>query len=301
MESFNIIPIFVAVAKNGRFTSAAHELGLSKSAVSKRITQLEDALGARLIHRTTRKLSLTEAGERFFEHALKATAAAKNAEDSVSELLGDPQGLLKIHVPMSFGILHVAPLIPEFLKRYPNINIELNMDDKMVDIVDQGYDLSIRSGDLPDSTLIARKLAPLKSVVCMSPEYGPKTLLTHPNDLEKENCLLYSYSTNASVWEFSILGKNERVRVKGNFRVNSSEALKNAISNGGGIGRLPSFVAGEDIRSGKLIQIFNEFSMPEKQIYAVYPERSYVPSKVRFFLDFCIEHFGKNIPYWDAN
>lgn len=301
MDSFNAIPIFVAVAKHGSFTSAAGELGISKSAISKRITQLEDQLAARLIHRTTRKLSLTEAGERFYEHAIKATIAAQNAEDSVSELLGDPQGLLKVHVPMSFGMLHVAPLIPVFLKRYPKINIDLIMDDKIVDIVAQGFDLSLRAGDLPDSTLIARRLAPLKSVVCISPEYVTQTTLISPADLEKENCLLYSYSSNADHWEFSLNGKNERVNVKGNYRVNSSEALKKAILHGGGIGRLPSFVAGEYISTGKLIQVFSEYNMPEKTMYAVYPERNYVPAKVRFFLDFCIEYFGKDIPYWDKN
>jgi DNA-binding transcriptional LysR family regulator len=299
MDSFNAIPIFVAVAKHGGFSAAARELGLSKSAISKRITQLEDQLAARLIHRTTRKLSLTEAGERFYQHALSATIAAQNAEDSVSELLGDPQGILKVHAPMSFGLLHLAPLIPVFLKHYPNINIELMMDDQAIDIVAQGFDISIRPGELPDSTLIARKLASLRSMVCMSPEYLTKTALTSPANLEEENCLLYSYSSNAAYWDFSLSGKKERVNVKGNYRVNSSEALKEAILQGAGIGRLPSFVAGEYIRTGKLIQIFCDYDMAEKNIYAVYPVRNYVPAKVRCFLDFCVEYYGEKVPYWD--
>jgi len=299
MDSFNAIPIFVTVAKHGSFSAAARELGISKSAVSKRITQLEEQLAARLIHRTTRKLSLTEAGERFFEHALEAVIAAQNAEDSVSELLGEPQGLLKIQVPMSFGLLHVAPLIPTFLKRYPKIHIDLIMDDKVVDIVAQGFDLSIRAGTLPDSTLIARKLASLKSTVCCSPDYVTKTALTTPADLTKENCLLYSYSSNADHWEFILNEKTESIKVQGNYRVNSSEALKKAILQGAGIARLPSFIAGEYLRSGHLIQVLGDYTMPTKNIYAVYPERNYVPAKVRAFIDFSIEYFGKDIPYWD--
>jgi DNA-binding transcriptional LysR family regulator len=301
MDSFNAIPIFVAVAKHGSFTLAARELGLSKSAISKRITQLEAELAAQLIYRSTRKLSLTEAGERYYQHALSATISAQNAEDAVSELLGDPQGLLKVHVAMSFGLLHVAPLIPVFLKRYPKINIELIMDDNVIDIVAQGFDLSIRAGELPDSTLIARRLAPLKSVVCISPEYVSQTALKAPSDLAQENCLLYSYSSNAARWEFTLNGKKEQVNVKGNYRVNSSEALKKSILQGCGIGRLPTFVAGEYIRSGKLIHVFSEYSMAEKKIYAVYPERNYVPAKVRVFLDFCLEYFGKDRPYWDKH
>ena len=296
MDSINAMPIFVAVAKNGGFSSAARELGISKSAISKRITLLEKQLSAQLIHRTTRKLSLTEAGERFYEHALKATIAAQNAEDSVSELLGEPQGLLKIQVPMSFGILHMAPLIPVFLKRYPKINIEMIMDDKVVDIIAHGFDLSIRTGVQPDSTLIARKLAPLKSVICTSPGYIAQTDLTLPSDLEEENCLLNNY------WEFTLNGsKTEKINVKGNYRVNNSEALKEALLQGGGIARLPSFVAGEYIRMGKLIQLYKGYSMPSQMMYAVYPERSYLPAKVRAFLDFCIEYFDKDIPYWDKS
>jgi len=301
MESFNAIPIFVAVAETGGFSAAARELGLSKSAVSKRITQLEDQLGARLIHRTTRKLSLTEAGERFYEYAVTAVRAAQNAEDAVSELQGEPRGLLKIVVPMTFGLLHIAPLIPEFLKRYPHTRIELVMDDKPVNLVEQGFDLAIRAGDLPDSNLIARKLAPVHSVVCASEEYLANSSVFTPEALSQANCILYSYSPNADIWEFAKTQSSDviRVKVSGNYRVNSSEALKEALLKGLGIGRLPSFVAGEYIRQGALIQLFNEYRMPSKNIYALYPERNYMPAKVRAFLDFAIEYLGKDSPYWD--
>ena len=169
MEEFAAIPVYVAVVEQGGFSAASRTLGVSKSAVSKRINQLEKHLGVLLLHRTTRKLSLTEAGERFYEHAAQALSAASKAEDAVTELQGEPQGKLKISSSMSFGRLHVAPLIPKFMQRYPKLQIDLVMDDRNIDLVAEGIDVAIRSGDMPDSTLIARKLAPLRQVLCASP------------------------------------------------------------------------------------------------------------------------------------
>lgn len=300
MENFSAIPIFVAVVENGGFSPAARLLGISKSAVSKRITLLEEQLGVKLLHRTTRKLSLTEAGEHYYAHASVSYNAARNAEDAVAQLQGEPQGQLRINAPMSFGRLHVAPLIPEFLKRYPKININLMMDDKVVDIVAEGYDIAIRGGDLPDSSLIARKLAPLNSVLCASPgyleQYGIPESLQH---LTQHNCLQFSYSDDIKAWTFIKDGKHIEIEVSGNYRVNSSEALREAILQGTGIGRLPTFVASPDIRSGKLIQLFQDHQMSSKTIYAVFSERLYMPAKVRAFLDFSVEYFGEDVPYWE--
>ncbi len=300
MEGFSAIPVFVAVVESGGFSPAARLLGISKSAVSKRISLLEQNLGVKLLHRTTRKISLTEAGEHYFEHAVKAHAAAQDAEDAVAQLQGEPQGRLRINTPMSFGRLHVAPFIPEFLKRYPKISIDMVMDDKVVDLVGGGFDVAIRSGDLPDSSLIARKLGPLNSVLCASPEYienhgMPNKLI----DLKQHNCLLFSYSRDVKEWSFINKGQLQSVDVSGNYRVNNSEALHEAIIQGVGIGRLPTFVAGPDIKAGKLVKLFEEYSMPSKTFYAVFLERQYMPTKVRVFLDFTIEYFGGDEPYWD--
>ncbi|WP_271273736.1 LysR family transcriptional regulator [Aliamphritea hakodatensis] len=304
MENFNAIPVFVAVAQQGGFSAAARELNISKSAVSKRITQLEQQLGIRLIHRTTRKLSLTEAGERYYEYSLQATRAAQQAEDAVGELQGEPRGLLRINAPMSFGRLHIAPLMAEFLQRYPLIEMDLVLDDNTLNIIEQGFDLAIRATRLPDSTLIARKLAPLHSVVCAAPGYPFRTALTSPISLADENCLLYSYSDDASHWAFvpqpETWGTALQVKVSGNYRVNNSEALLEAILAGAGIGRLPSFAAAEYIRRGKLMRLFPAYRMPVKTMYAVYPERHYMPAKVRVFLEFAREKLGKDAPHWDA-
>jgi DNA-binding transcriptional LysR family regulator len=191
--------VFVAVIENGGFSAAARALGVSKSAVSKRINQLESHLGMRLLHRTTRRLSLTEAGERYYEHAIQALSAAGKAEDAVAELQGEPQGKLKISSPMSFGRLHLAPLIPKFMQRYPKLQIDLVMDDKNIDLVAAGIDVAIRAGDMPDSTLIARKLAPLRQVLCASPTYILRYAMpVTPSELCEHNCILFSYSGDAN-------------------------------------------------------------------------------------------------------
>jgi DNA-binding transcriptional LysR family regulator len=300
MNEFAAIPVFIAVVDNGGFSAAARSLGVSKSAVSKRVNQLESHLGVRLLHRTTRKLSLTEAGERYFEHAAQALRAADKAEDAVTELQGEPQGKLKISSPMSFGRLHVAPLIPKFLQRYPKLQIDLVMDDKNIDLVAAGIDVAIRAGGMPDSTLIARKLAPLRQVLCASPAYIERYgMPITPSELCERNCILFSYSGDANEWTLNKDGQSEAVMVSGSYRVNNSEAILEALREGVGIGRLPTFVAGPDLQAGSLLRVLDSYHIPDHVFYAVFPERQYLPAKVRAFLDFTIEYFGGDQPYWD--
>jgi DNA-binding transcriptional LysR family regulator len=301
MNEFGAIPVFVAVVENDGFSAASRALGISKSAVSKRINQLENHLGVRLLHRTTRKLSLTEAGERYFEHAAQALTAAGQAEDAVTELQGEPQGKLKISSPMSFGRLHVAPLITIFMKRYPKILIDLVMDDRNIDLVAEGFDLAIRSGDMPASTLIARKLAPLRQVLCASPDYIDRYgMPVTPSELGERNCILFSYSGDANEWTLNKDGKSDSVLVSGSYRVNNSEAILVALREGIGIGRIPTFIAGPDLREGNLVRILESYHIPDHIFYAVFPERQYLPAKVRAFLDFAVDYFGGDQPYWDA-
>lgn len=300
MDGIGAIPVFVAVVENDGFAAAARKLGVSKSAVSKRITLLEARLGAQLLHRSTRKLSLTEAGERYFVHAVEALAAAREAEDAVAQLQSAPRGSLKINAPMSFGRLHVAPLVPEFLKQYPLIEIDMVMDDRIIDLVEGGFDVAIRGGTLPDSALIARKLAPLHSVLCAAPDYiAEHGHPSEPADLLNHNCIHYSYSSGAAGW--TLLGPNEpvTVRTSGNYQVNNSEALREVLIGKCGIGRLPTFVAGPDILSGRLIRVLPQFRMSSQSLYSVFPERRHMPAKVRVFLDFAVERFGADQPYWD--
>ncbi|MFC3153192.1 LysR family transcriptional regulator [Litoribrevibacter euphylliae] len=300
MESFGAYPVFVTVIETGGFSPAAKKLGISKSAVSKRITQLEEHLGVKLLHRTTRKLSLTEAGEHFYQHARIASQAAQDAEDAVAQLQGVPQGRLRISIPMSFGRLYVAPVIPEFLRRYPKINLELVMDDEFTDLIGSGFDMALRLGDLKDSTLVARKLTHLKNVLCASPSYieefgMPKRL----EELKQHNCLAFSYSQDVREWYFIKDNTTRAIEISGNYQVNNSEALREAMIQGVGIGRLPTFAANPEIKEGRLVKLFPEYEMPGKIMYAVYPERQFLPAKVRAFMDFMSENFGGDIPYWD--
>ncbi len=303
MIGLGAIPVFIAVVENSGFSTAARTLGISKSAVSKRINQLEDHLGVRLLYRTTRKLSLTEAGERYFEHAKQALAAARQAEDAVTELQGEPQGKLKISSPMSFGRLHVSPLIPKLLKRYPKLDIELIMDDRTVDLVAEGINVAVRTsfGGLPDSTLVARKLAPLRQAIFASPDYAAhRGLPGTPAELVEHNCILFSLSSDANEWTFQRNGETVVVEVSGTYRVNNSEAILKALQEGIGVGRLPTFVAGTHLKAGSLVHVLSEYQIPDHTFYAVFPEREYLPAKVRVFVEFAIEYFGGDTPYWDA-
>ena len=300
MEGIGVIPVFVAVVENGGFAAAARKLGVSKSAVSKRVTQLEARLGVQLLHRSTRRLSLTEAGERYFAHAAQALAAAQEAEDAVAQLQVAPQGRLRISTPMSFGRLHIAPLIPAFLKHYPGIQIDMIMDDRVADLVEGGFDVAIRAGSLPDSALIVRKLAPCYNVLCAAPNY----LEAHgtpgePEELLDHNCLHYAYSADPQEWNFLGSASPIKIHSSGNYQVNNSEALREALIGGCGIGRLPTFIAGPDIATGRLVRLLPHYRMPAQTFYAVFPERRHLPAKVRAFVDFAVERFGAERPYWD--
>ncbi len=300
MDQIGALPVFVAVVENHGFASAARYLGVSKSAVSKRITQLEEYLGARLLHRSTRKLSLTVAGERYFARAVEALATIQEAEDAVSELQGKPKGRLKINVPMSFGRLHIAPIIAKFLKLYPDIAIDMIMEDRAVDLVDGGYDLAIRGGTLPDSSLIARKIAPCHNVLVASSKYLKEHSVPNtPDDLHGHNCLHYAYFSDHHEWTLIGPGGPVRISPSGNFQVNNGEALLTAILDGCGIGRTTTFIAGAHILSGELVRVLPKFQLPEQTMYAVWPERKYLPLKVRVFIDFILNEIGEEQPYWD--
>jgi len=301
MTEFSAIPVFVAVVECGSFSKAGKKIGTTKSAVSKRITQLEHRLGVRLLHRTTRKLTLTEAGEHYYDVARRAYTLVQEGEDWVTQMQGEPRGVLRVSVPMTFGRLHVAPLMPEFLNRYPEIELDLSMDDRMVDLVDGGFDLAIRIGHLPDSSLIARRIAPCLSVVCASPDYlarhgTPKT----PADLRQHNCLYYSYFRGGSEWRFDGPAGTVRVEPRGNYRVNNSEALRDALLAGTGICQMPTFIVGPDLASGRLIPVLRGYSLPHHAIFAVFPERRHRPAKVTALLDFLDEQLGGDNPCWDA-
>ncbi|MDK9736101.1 LysR family transcriptional regulator [Vibrio sp. D404a] len=286
-DVFSAIPIFVAVIESGSFSAAADRLNMTKSAVSKRISSLEDNLGTRLFHRSTRKLTLTEAGEQFSDYARNALFIAQQGINATTLHQGKPKGTLKINAPMTFSRLHLVPLLKEFLDQYPDIKVVLSMDDKVVEMIEGGYDVGIRIGELKDSSLIAKRLAKCHSVVCASPEYlsksgTPKT----PSDLKDHNCIYYSLFQAGVEWTFYRDNEKLKVEPKGNFVVNNSDAICEMLLQGLGICQMPTFIVRDHLDSGRLIEVLQEYNLPDHNIYAVYPERRHVPEKVRVFLDF---------------
>lgn len=300
MENLTDIAVFVQVVERGSFTAAAEHLGLSRPVVSKYITRLEDRLGARLLNRTTRRLSLTEAGRAFFARSQRGLQEIEAAEAEVSHLQQTPRGKLRLNTPMSFGIRHIAPALADFLARYPELTIDMSLDDRQVDLIEEGFDLAIRIAELPDSTLIARRLGPCRHVVCASPAYlkqygAPKT----PDDLRRHNVLTYRYQDSPGEWRFvTPEGRFVSIPVSGSIQMNNSLAIREAVLSGAGITLTPTFIVGGDIKSGRLEKLLPEYRAQEISIYAVYPERRHLLPKVQAFVDFMKERIS-DVPYWD--
>lgn len=303
MENLADIAVFVQVVKANSFTVAARDLGLSRSVVSKYISRLEQNLGVRLLNRTTRRLRLTEAGVRFYEQSRSALEQLEDAEGEIHAMQAAPKGQLRISAPSSFGVIHLAPLIPELQQTYPDLSIDLSIDDKMVDVVEAGIDVAIRIADLPDSTLIARRITQCRYVVCASPNYlehngTPST----PDDLAQHDCLLFKFWGLPVQWQF--VDKDDQfadVTVRGDLICNNSLALREILLSGGGITMAPTFLVGEDIQKGRLTALFDDYRFKSLSIYAVYPHRKYLAAKVRAFLEFLSAHIDTEIPYWDTS
>lgn len=291
---------FAKVVDLNGFSAAARDMGISKSAVSKQIARLEEDMGARLLNRTTRRLSLTEPGLAFYQGALRVLAEAEAAEEAVTHLSSAPRGVLRVNAPMSFGVRHVAPALPAFMKDYPELAVELDLNDRVVDLVEEGYDMAVRIVGLRDSSLVARRLAPSWNILCAAPDYlarhgTPGSL----EDLAGHECLLYSYQTTGDSWHFQGPGGERRIRLSSRLRANSGDALLQAAAGGLGIVLLPSFICHQEVRGGRLVQVLPEWSARSGiDINAVYPANRNLSPKVRVFIDFLAARFGPR-PYWD--
>jgi DNA-binding transcriptional LysR family regulator len=301
MEHLSDIAVFVRVVEAGSFTAAADKLGLSQSAVSKSVNRLEEHMGTRLLNRSTRKLSLTEAGAALHERGKRALGEIEEAELEVARLQTEPRGVLRVNAPMSFGILHISPLMPEFLERYPALTVDLQLDDRLTDLVDEGFDCAIRIKALDDSTLVAKKLGPCRQVICASPQYlkrhgTPRT----PQELKEHNVLVYTYRTNPGEWELrGPDGKKTRFESTARLHSNNGIALVQAALKGLGILVPPTFYVGKELKEKKFVTIMDDYTvLPELNIHAVYPERRHLSPKVRAFVDFLAERIGPE-PYWD--
>jgi DNA-binding transcriptional LysR family regulator len=293
------LAVFAKVAELKSFTKAAEALGLSKSAVSKYVAALEEAWGARLIQRTTRRLSLTDVGTALFERAQRIVAEIEEAERAVTDLSVEPRGTLRVSAPMSFGIRHLGPVLADFMVRFPALHVDLALNDRMVDIVEDGFDLAIRIAKLPDSSLIARKLCPGRRITCASPDYWrrhgiPKT----PADLKNHNCLMYTYLLSPGELRFDGPEGPLTVPVAGTLHSNNGDILRAAALAGIGFYFAPTFLVGDDVRAGRLERVLPDYDDTSLSIYAVYPHTRHLSAKVRAFIDFLAERFGGEPP-WD--
>lgn len=293
MNPFLEMRAFCAVAEAGSFVRAAEVLELSKAAVSRYVAGLEARLGVRLLHRTTRRLSLTDEGELFFARSKDLLVGLEEAESELRSRSGAARGVLRINAPVTFGILHLAPLWAAFRERHPQVRLDLTLSDRVVDLVEEGYDVAIRIAALPDSTLISKRFASTRIVLCASPRYlEANGAPSHPSELAKHAVIAYRYWSTGDEWQFE--GPNGRVsvRTKPIMHSNSGDTCRAMALEHQGVILQPTFLIGQDLADGALVELMTEYRSLELGIYAIYPTRKHVSPKVRALIEFLVQRFA---------
>ncbi len=300
MNRLESLESFVAVVESGRFSTAAERLGIGKSVISRRVSELEDHLGALLLHRTTRQLSLTEAGRAFYPRAVQVLEDLSDAEQSVSQAQQELSGRIRLAAPLTFGQLHLAPALTAFMEQHPKVILDADFNDSEVNLVQEGIDLALRIGELADSSMVARPLAPIRLLACASPGYLAKhgTPQT-PQDLEQHQGLCYSNMPEPQKWRFiDSAGRGLSVRIPLRMQANNGQILLEAAAAGHGICLTPTFIAYQAILEGRLVRILEDYQTPAATAYAIYPNRRFIPQRVRAFADYLRDLYGDR-PYWD--
>lgn len=301
MDKLTALTVFQRVAETENFSRAAEGLGMSKSVVSKQVSALEESLGVKLLYRTTRRVSLTDAGRAYLERTRRVLEELEEADNAVSALSAEIKGRLKINAPLTFGIQHLGPALCDFLNAHPKLALDVDLADRFVDVVEEGYDLVIRIGALADSSLIARKLADSRMILSAAPGYlarhgTPQT----PDDLTRHAGLHYRHERQARGWPLkSATGEETVVQVPGSFAANNGDLLLRAAVGGLGIARLPTFIVAEAMAAGALTPVLPGWAPPTAGIWAVYPPNRHLSAKVRALIDHLSGRFG-DPPYWDA-
>ena len=293
MDKMVAIQVFRRVVELNGFSLAAEDLGLSNAAISKNIRELEKELGARLINRTTRRLSLTETGQIYFQRISHILDELENAEEAVTNMAAKPRGLLRITMPFSFGLTHIAEAVFQFLAVYPEIRVEMVMNDRYVDLVEEGFDVGIRGGKRPkDQSLISCEIYTLDRVVCASPDYlSQYGEPISPMELEQHKCIIYSLSSSPNQWHFQNEGQKILVNVDGPVHVNNSLAVKQAAVAGLGIIYAPMFAVCEELEVGTLKAILKDWPSEPQALYAIYPKHHQLSQKLQAFVGFISDYF----------
>ncbi len=303
IDRFEDMRTFAAVVENRSFGGAAEQLGVVKSAVSRRIRDLESRLGTRLLHRSTRQVSLTEAGVMFYDRCAVLLAAVLEAEEAASSGTTAISGKLRISGPMSFGIHCLAPAVGELLERHAGLNADLALDDRIVDVIGEGFDVAVRISQLRDSSLIARRIAPIRHAACASPDYlrrfGTPGI---PADLKAHKGIVYANAESRAYWNFSSPAgcDSQTPHVPSVLRLNNGDAIREAAIAGYGVAVLPTFIIHRAVKAGDLQVFLTEYEPPPITLCAVYPSARHLPARVRLFIDFMIARFGPT-PYWDRD
>ena len=291
MDTLEAMRIFAVVAEKGSFSAAARQLGLSKALTSKKVAQLEEHLGVRLLNRTTRHVGLTETGAAYRERCAALVAEVDEAHDMVRSRHGAPRGSLKVAAPRAFGEDVLVPALPSFMEAYPDISVDLTLDERRVDIIGEGYDVAVRVDDMPDSSLIIRKVMDFPYLVCASPAYlaarGP---LQHPSDLANHACIVLSPVNPTGQWHFNIDGDVSRVQVPARMRVNTARGVATLVRAGMGVGLCLWSTVRDDLKAGRLVQVLKDYDYYDRSIYAAYPHSRHLSGKVRVFVDHLIDH-----------
>lgn len=292
MDTLRAMQIFLAVVQSGSLSSAGRRIGMSAASVSRYINALEDRIGSRLLNRSSRQLSLTEAGAIYFRHAEQIVQHVEEAADSISQIQVAPRGTLRVHSRMLVGNLKIVPALPEFLATYPEIKVDLVLSNSVVDIVEQNFDIDIRIGALQDSTLIAKKLADSERVLCASPLYLERSSpVESPSDLTRHNCLTYRAHTGRTTWRFAnAAGKVTEIPVDGSFQTDNGMALRAMTLNHCGIALMPDWAIRDEVESGRLVRLLTDHRVSYEAfdygIFAVYQQRRLMATKLRAFIDF---------------
>lgn len=283
---------FLAVVRAGSFVGAADATGLSKAAVSRHVAELEAQLGVRLLHRTTRRLSLTDDGQRFHARAVEIVASLDELEAETASTGGEAIGRLRINAPLTFGNLHLAPLWPRFLAANPKVSLDITLNDRVVDLIEEGFDVAIRIAHRLDPQLVSRRLATSRMVLCASPAYlDAHDTPTHPHELAAHAVFAYSYWSTGDDWTFDGPGGAVTVRVEPRIHTNSGDTCREAALQGQGVVLQPDFLVGPDLRAGRLVELMPAYRSLELGVYAVYATRKHLPMKTRRLIDFLLEAF----------
>lgn len=295
--SMDAFAVFARVAESGSFSKAARDLGLSKATVSKRVAELEGALGVALVSRTTRRASLTEAGERALARAQRMVEEAEAAREEALEARSAPKGRLRVSAPITFGLRYLAPILPQFLTAFPDIALDLSLADKRVDLVGEGFDAAVRIGEMEDSSLVARKLAPVASHVVAAPGYW-RAHGTPKRPEELTGHVVFAYANAARDWRFANGAADVRVRVEPRCIYDNADAIEPALCAGLGVARQPDFICGRDLRDGRLVAVLEDWRGPEMWLQVLTPPGRGAPRKLRVFSDFMHDHFGAGRAPW---